>query len=77
LTEYEGGQTAVQRHGLVAELETEKSRIAELEEKVHELRSENSKYREIVEDYTRQTRRDSATQLTLHQQQVSLTAFAF
>lgn len=55
----------------MAELEAEKNRVRDLEEKLEELKVDNSKYRDVIEDYTRQTRRDSATQLTLHQQQVS------
>lgn len=77
MAQYEGGQTAVQRSGLVAELEVAQDRTRELEEKVEELKAENSKYRDIIEDCTRQTRRDSVTQLSLHQQQVAYVPFLF
>lgn len=67
---YDGGNTNIQRNDMLSELDTEKKKNQELLETIEELKRDNSKYRDLIEDYTRQTRRDSSIQMTLHQQQV-------
>lgn len=77
LSVYDGGHTTIQTNDVLSELETEKKRNEELLETIEELKRDNSKYRDLIEDYTRQTRRDTSIQMTLHQQQVIFIYLSF